>query len=470
MYNGLLNVPIILFLTIKIYGQSFDIKPLITIPGNNININISSPSISYGLPHQSYICWENKIDSKYSIYLKCIDPIKNKIHTVYSDTSQNINPSITYDYSQGKVIIVWQSKISDQWILLQRDFKDDVFGETKILTSNLTNNTNPTLSNESLAWIEDGNLIYKKFVSDPEIVDSVNCSNPKLFPYENEVHPSILYEKGKSLNKKIFLARHIGQIREEKPYWNITQISSGLNDINPSFGTTHHVSYQTVEDNTWKVVYQNFFNLEPSDVKKTRNVSCNFENPMIFTYPRLSKIGFSNYPYYFVAFDSDSIFNNREIFIQMVNDTIINISKMNGNDFKPVIAFLNTNDSSKIAIIWEHEENSKYDIYWGLLPFKLQKSNTEMINNQIGNFNLYQNYPNPFNASTTIGYNIKKPMMVKLRVYDILGREISTLVDSRISQGFHKANWNAKDQPSGIYLCRLETKDGTRTIRLLLQK
>jgi len=467
MYNWL-KIILILCLSIQIYGQNFDIEPLITTPGDNKNISISSPSIDYGEPYSSYICWENKLDSIYTIHLKCIHPVEDRIYTVYSDTTQNIQPAITYDHVQQKVIIVWQSKIYNRWRLLQREFNDDVLGATAVLTDTTTDNISPTLSNESLAWIKDGNLIYKNFLSNPEIVDSIDCSNPQLFPYENQYDPSILYEKGPLLNKKIFLARHIGQVREKKPYWLINQISSGFNDINPSFGTNYHISYQTMEENIWKIVYQDFFDNDYEDMDITKNSSCNFENSSMFTYPILSKIAYPFDPNNFLVFDSDSLLYNREIFIKTVSDTIINISNINGDDSKPKLAFLNTNDSSKIAIIWEHEENGKHDIYWGTFPFELQQNNIENDNRQIVNFNLYQNYPNPFNSQTKITYTLKKSTFVTISIFNINGQLIKVLLKEYQMPGSHSINWNANDLNSGIYLYDIATEDFTQTRKCIL--
>jgi hypothetical protein len=85
-------------------------------------------------------------------------------------------------------------------------------------------------------------------------------------------------------------------------------------------------------------------------------------------------------------------------------------------------------------------------------------------------FGIMQNYPNPFNPRTTISFNLKRPSHVKLSVYNLLGERISMLLDQRMSEGLHEARWDAVNLSSGIYLCRLETGDGTRTIRMLLQK
>jgi hypothetical protein len=75
-------------------------------------------------------------------------------------------------------------------------------------------------------------------------------------------------------------------------------------------------------------------------------------------------------------------------------------------------------------------------------------------------FNLYQNYPNPFNPSTNVRFEIPERSNVSIKVYNILGKEITTLLDKEMSPGSYTIDWEAKDSngellPSGVYLVRL---------------
>jgi ligand-binding sensor domain-containing protein len=86
------------------------------------------------------------------------------------------------------------------------------------------------------------------------------------------------------------------------------------------------------------------------------------------------------------------------------------------------------------------------------------------------NFSLYQNYPNPFNPSTTIEFDIPERTNVKLVVYDILGREVETLVDKELEPGKYKINFTATNLPSGVYFYTLKTPKFTKTNKMLLVK
>jgi len=83
-------------------------------------------------------------------------------------------------------------------------------------------------------------------------------------------------------------------------------------------------------------------------------------------------------------------------------------------------------------------------------------------------YQLYQNYPNPFNAQTTIQYSLAKAGMVKLTVFDVLGKEIATLVKEHQSAGTHYAKFDGSLQPSGIYFYRLEAGNTVFTKKLAL--
>jgi parallel beta-helix repeat protein len=84
--------------------------------------------------------------------------------------------------------------------------------------------------------------------------------------------------------------------------------------------------------------------------------------------------------------------------------------------------------------------------------------------------NLSQNYPNPFNATTTISYNIATPSHVKLEIFDLLGRSVSTLVDEYQNAGTFQANWNASDVSSGTFFYRLQSGQSVESKKMVLLK
>jgi hypothetical protein len=93
------------------------------------------------------------------------------------------------------------------------------------------------------------------------------------------------------------------------------------------------------------------------------------------------------------------------------------------------------------------------------------------IDNEIPyQYNLSQNYPNPFNPKTSINFEIPQKENVKIIVYDILGREISTIINEVINAGRYKIEWNAEQYSSGVYFCKMSTANYEKTIKIVLLK
>lgn len=91
-------------------------------------------------------------------------------------------------------------------------------------------------------------------------------------------------------------------------------------------------------------------------------------------------------------------------------------------------------------------------------------------------FELLQNYPNPFNPSTTIRFsippsgNVDKGRIVSLRIYNLLGQEVATLVGEELGSGSYEVTFDATHLASGVYFCRLRAGEFHQTRKLLLQK
>ncbi|MFZ0453345.1 MAG: T9SS type A sorting domain-containing protein, partial [Ignavibacteriaceae bacterium] len=124
---------------------------------------------------------------------------------------------------------------------------------------------------------------------------------------------------------------------------------------------------------------------------------------------------------------------------------------------------------------------SLIDSYSDTKPDNLQKENTKEINYEdlyiVKDYGLDQNYPNPFNPATTISYQLPKDGLVTLKIYDMLGREVATLVNNeQKSVGRYNVNYNAGNLASGVYIYQLKVNDlaggdgYTSTKKLMLLK
>jgi len=85
-------------------------------------------------------------------------------------------------------------------------------------------------------------------------------------------------------------------------------------------------------------------------------------------------------------------------------------------------------------------------------------------------YSLSQNYPNPFNPETEISFMLQASGFTSLRVYDLLGRVVATLVDEVLPAGRYTAKWSAGTAASGVYLLRLSAGDFRATRKMVLMR
>ena len=94
------------------------------------------------------------------------------------------------------------------------------------------------------------------------------------------------------------------------------------------------------------------------------------------------------------------------------------------------------------------------------------------VNEPIGGlptvFGLERNYPNPFNPSTTIRFELPRSSEVRMGVFDMLGREVSVLVNERKDAGVHEVKFDGSRLASGVYFYRLRAGDFVQTRKLIL--
>jgi len=95
-------------------------------------------------------------------------------------------------------------------------------------------------------------------------------------------------------------------------------------------------------------------------------------------------------------------------------------------------------------------------------------TDVEQINGLPEDYSLKQNYPNPFNPSTSIEYSIPQESFVVLKVYDILGNEVASLVNEQQQAGVYRADFIADNLPSGMYFARITANEFTQVIKMTL--
>jgi hypothetical protein len=114
--------------------------------------------------------------------------------------------------------------------------------------------------------------------------------------------------------------------------------------------------------------------------------------------------------------------------------------------------------------------------YFSYIFFPTFPVNIDRDGNAIQNsFNLFSSYPNPFNPKVNIKFDVGSTSFTSIKVYNILGKEITTLLEKEISPGNYSISWEARDSngnllPSGIYLIRFIANNYSKTIKTILMK
>lgn len=130
---------------------------------------------------------------------------------------------------------------------------------------------------------------------------------------------------------------------------------------------------------------------------------------------------------------------------------------------------------SRIATVWvdlRSGGNINQEIYTAVIDLPTAINPISSTNPE--KYNLYQNYPNPFNPTTKIKFDVPKikqtSMFVSLKIYDIMGREVATLVNENLTAGTYEAKWDASNYSSGAYFYRIQTEDYYSVKRMALVK
>jgi flagellar hook assembly protein FlgD len=106
-----------------------------------------------------------------------------------------------------------------------------------------------------------------------------------------------------------------------------------------------------------------------------------------------------------------------------------------------------------------------------ILKFTAAITGINLISNEIpSSYSLSQNYPNPFNPSTVVRFQLSVVSNVVLKVYDVMGREVQTLVNEKLSAGTYEVTFDGSNIPSGVYFYKMQTGDFSETKKMILMK
>jgi len=154
-------------------------------------------------------------------------------------------------------------------------------------------------------------------------------------------------------------------------------------------------------------------------------------------------------------------------------------NKINWSVFDNGFALQNNSSTTSFSLIGQPavgvSASNNNKVIMGFLSEFATRGSTTSVDDQRDNsiplvYDLYQNYPNPFNPLTIIKFQIPKDGLVVLKIYDLLGNEVKTLLKEQRPAGIYELNFNAGSLASGIYLYRIQVNDYICTRKMMLIK
>jgi photosystem II stability/assembly factor-like uncharacterized protein len=145
-------------------------------------------------------------------------------------------------------------------------------------------------------------------------------------------------------------------------------------------------------------------------------------------------------------------------------------SKDNGDHWIDISGGLDTIDREATLNRFCRSDNWVLSNIDGLLWYYEVSEITDLPRESAGildKFELHQNYPNPFNPSTNLEFRVSRLGFVCLKVFDVLGREVATLVNEVRPAGAYRVRWDASIEPSGVYFYRLQSGESVETKRMV---
>ena len=388
-------------------------------------------------------------------------------------------PSVTVS---GLVVnVVWEDN---------RDGNDEIYykrstdggtswGADTRLTNNSAASERPSVTVSGsvvhVAWrdLRDGNEeIYYKRSTDGGIswgADTQLTSNsaisqyPSVSVFGSVVH--VVWRDDRDGNYEIYYKRSTDGGLSWGADTRLTNNSaaSGLPSVSVSGSVVHIVWYDNRDEN-WEIYYIRSTDGGTSwgaDTRLTNNTSVSLS-------PSVTVSGSVVH----VVWDDGRDGSHPEIYYKRSTDggtswgADFRLTNNPANSFSPFVSV----SGSVVHVVWRDERDGNFEIYYKRdptgNPVGIINYNSEIP----GEFSLSQNYPNPFNPNTIINFQLSRFNFVSIKVYHVLGNEVSTLVNEKLNAGSYSISFNGSNLSSGIYFYKLTAGDFSITRKMTLLK
>lgn len=234
-------------------------------------------------------------------------------------------------------------------------------------------------------------------------------------------------------------------------------------------GLLVHVVWQDFRNGNWQAYYKSSTDggtTWAAEIPLTDNMANS-------QYPSLAAVGSSVHLVWRELRDGNNeIYYKRSTNGGITWEADVRLTNNTSTSREPSVAISNQD----VHVVWHDLRDGNYEVYYKRNPAGNPTQVKALDAELPQGFSLMQNYPNPFNPSTTITFSLRQREPVKLQVFDVLGRLVTTLIDGKIlGPGNYEIVWNAIDHgnrqaSSGVYLYRLHTPSFVATKKMLLAK
>jgi hypothetical protein len=390
------------------------------------------------------------------------------------------------NFSHTFQFAAWEQRENSVWNIYYSRFMDNdsVWVPSQPLTQDTVDNTNAQirpLSDSSfiVVWKRKSALLYS-------IVNSVTFSVPETIAvgtfdslefdiFSRYGSGNLVWTSRDTTDKNIMIFRSF----ETYPSFTLTAPETlfiSQSAFNPRFTLLFYgdksVFFETLVNGNREIMMWKEYYPQDQRIENISNDSlADDRNPRAFSNPVVTKRGVVNKKSYFSYYgiltmekytntDSMLIFSEGYYLADTVKSVGYNRNACIGTDM-----FV-TNGKLSVLTVWESNRSGHSHIYSRLVRLPMDGVEPPIIS--LCSCTLEQNYPNPFNPTTNFRFAIAHSEFVSLKVFDLLGREVTTIVNEPLTPGVYLRQWNASNLSSGIYFYRLQAGSFTETKKLVL--
>jgi hypothetical protein len=407
-----------------------------------------------------------------------VSPAKAGTVQKYPDICTNLN-SVSACAWQGMTGSTWNIYCS------QCSINDGNWSTPIAVTNDSVSNTNVkvrALSDSSflLIWRRGQSILYSILqndqVSTPQTLVATNCDSTE-YDFAVDYMPSqseLVWTKLDTSGNRICLLSKVT---------NLTSLSLSSPDTigcdgdmsNPRFmcySTSFVLSFNLRQrgiEEVWQTSYSG-----PSGVgtpeELAGDMTSNYSDAVFFVPPLMTGISKQLMKHAqldvsgICAWQKQTAGDTSIVFVGSTSDS----TESGSNPSISPLSFFIGDKKSEGFIVWESDRTGRYHIY--SRGYYWEQTAVSESTPPASDYRLEQNYPNPLNPSTVISYQLPVNSFVTLKIYDVLGREIQTLINERQNLGSHSVTFDASNLSSGVYFYRLQAGTYSETKKLMLLK